>query len=146
MGRLSTVRRRIANVVALKRILRVALVLAVQSSAHAVTPNLSAGTVTSQLVINTRTGPVYNAVRYAPHPVLPPGLLRSAIPGHGVFAVDVGIVTGYPVDVRVLQSTGSKPVDNIVVETLRKWRFRPRSVYKAIVRLDVVLTQRTQNR
>lgn len=146
MARLSTAPRRIANVIALRRILTVTLALALQSSADAITPNLPAGRVTSQLVITTRTGPVYNALRYAPHAVLPSGLLRSAIPGRGVFAVDVGIVTGYPVDVRILQSTGSKGLDNIVVETLRKWRFRPRSVSKAIVPLDVILRQGTHKR
>ena len=116
------------------------------ASAYALTPNIPYGDVSSHLVINTRVGAMHNAVRYAPQPVLPPGIPRPLAPGHGVFAVDVGIVTGYPLDVRVLKSTGSKPIDNIVVETLRKWRFSPRSVSKAIIPVDVVLAPRSRTR
>src|SRR3569833_3209034 len=79
---------------------------AIACSLLALPPNLPAGDVSSQLVINTRTGELRNAVRYAPNPVIPPATLAKATGSHGVFAVDIGVVTGIPYSVRTLKSTG----------------------------------------
>jgi len=103
-------------------------------SVFGLTPNLPAGTVTSGLVVNTRFGAMPDAIRYAPKPVLPREVQRLS--GHGVYIVDIAIVRGFADDVRVLQSSGSKILDDVAIEALSKWRFKPRSVYKVTVPID----------
>jgi TonB family protein len=102
----------------------------------ALTPNLPRGEVEPHLVVNTRVGPFYHAVRYAAPIIVPAEAVPQRLSGHGVYVVEVGIVTGYPLDVRVLESSGHRILDDAAVAALRQWRFRPRSVYKATIPID----------
>ena len=97
--------------------------------------NLPAGVVTPQLVINTRNGPVYKAVGFAPKPVVPVAAQPRNV-CHGVYIIDIDPSVGRSEGARVLQSSGSKALDDIAVAALAKWIFRPRSVYKAIVPIE----------
>jgi len=81
---------------------------------YGLTPNLPAREVEPHLVVNTRIGPIYNAVRYSTPIVVPKEAVRQRLCGHGVYVVEIGTVTGYPVDVRVLQSSGHRVLDDAV--------------------------------
>ncbi len=70
-----------------------------------------------------------HAVRYAPAPRLPDAAIRQRLTGTGVYAIDVD-AGGQIGDVRVVRSAGHKILDDAAVEALRKWIFRPRTVYK----------------
>ena len=104
-------------------------ILALAPAALALTPNLPAGTLGPDLVVQTRLGPMPNCIVYAPRPVVVPLTERT----RGVYAVDISVATGYVYSARVLESSRDTGLDNAALDTLRKWRFRPRSIYKLIV-------------
>lgn len=106
-------------------------VLALATPGFALTPNLPAGTLDANMVVQTRLGAM-NAVIHAPRPVVPAVASRT----RGVYAIDVVITTGSVYDVRVLTSSGNKSVDAAVEKTLRMWRFKPRMIYKLIVPIE----------
>jgi TonB family protein len=107
------------------------LLLTLATPGFALTPNLPAGTLDANMVVQTRLGPM-NALIDAPRPTVP--AVASRI--RGVYAIDVVITTGSVYDVRVLTSSGDKSRDAAVVETLRLWRFKPRMIYKLIVPIE----------
>lgn len=84
---------------------------------------LRAADLAPTLIINTRTGPLHNATRYAPEPDIPNEVLARCPVGHGSFAIDVDYIPGMPDGVRVVKSTGCLAIDNAVVAALRKWCF-----------------------
>jgi len=117
--------------------MRLALVfcfLLLPASLLALTPNIPAGTLVSKNVINTRDGPLHNAVINAPDPVIP--AIARQQRSRGVYVVEISVVRGIVDNVRVLQSSGNKILDDAAIEALLKWRFRPRSVYKVTVPID----------
>ncbi len=75
------------------------------------------------MVFSSLSGPIRNAVVYAPNPVYPTAALQQRLSGRGVYKMDLD--SGTPYDVRVVQSAGYKILDNAAVETLRTWRFLP---------------------
>jgi TonB family protein len=75
-----------------------------------------------QIIINTLSGPIRNAVVYAPRPIWPAVALQQHLSGRGVYAIDLD--TGIAYDVRVVHSTGHKILDDAAVDALLKWRFR----------------------
>jgi TonB family protein len=89
------------------------------SSAQDVSPQANA----SRMVFSSLSGPIRNAVVYAPNPVYPPAALQQRLSGRGVYKMDLD--SGTPYDVRVVQSAGYKILDDAAVETLRTWRFLP---------------------
>src|ERR1700730_3348309 len=106
--------------------------LALASRALALTPNLPAGTPGTGMVVETRLGPMTSIILYAPRPIIPP----VRVPTRGVYAVDLSVVTGVVYSARVLKSSGSKAIDQAVLEVLQQWRFRGRTIYKLIVPID----------
>ena len=102
--------------------------LTLATSGFALTPNLPAGTLGPDMVVQTRLGAM-NAIVHAPRPIIS----NVASPTRGVYAIDIMITTGSVYDVRVLTSSGNKSVDAAVMETLRMWRFKPRMIHKLIV-------------
>ena len=103
-------------------------------SLFALTPNIPAGTLVSKNVIRTRDGLLQNAVVNAPDPVIP--AIARQQRSRGVYVVEISVVRGIVDNVRVLQSSGNKTLDDAAIEALLKWRFRPRSVYKVTVPID----------
>jgi len=89
----------------------------------------------SKFVMNTRIGPMHNTVRYAPNPKLSPkdyqGLTTRAY-----YGLDINASSGLVDDVQVLRSSGRKVVDDAIVAALRKWTFRPHSIFKAQIPVD----------
>src|SRR4029077_6928569 len=77
----------------------------------------------TQIGFTTISGPVNNALVYAPNPVIRSRSLPRDLITRGVFKIDLD--NGIPYDVRVVQSTRYKILDDATVETLRTWRFRP---------------------
>ena len=69
-----------------------------------------------------------NAI-YTPVPPYPPDAARWNIRGTGQFQVIVNFETGEVEDVKVLQTIGDGRFDRSVTNTLRKWRFRPRTTH-----------------
>jgi TonB family protein len=97
----------------------------------------------ARIVVNTISGPVHNAVLYAPNPVFPPAALQQHLGGRGIYAMD--IVNGLVEDVRVVRSTGYKILDDSALETLRTWRFRPHRLIKVTIPIDFVwVTQQSR--
>jgi TonB family protein len=105
--------------------------LTLATPGFALTPNLPAGTLDANMVVQTRLGPM-NAIVDAPRPIIS----NVVSPTRGVYAIDIVITTGAVYDVRVLTSSGSKSVDAAVTETLRMWRFKPRMIHKLIVPIE----------
>ena len=114
------------------RTLLLCCMLALASRALALTPNLPAGTLAPGMVVETRLGPMQSIILYAPRPTI----LPVRVPTRGVYAVDLSVVTGVVYSARVLQSSGSRAIDQAVLEALRQWRFRGRTIYKLIVPID----------
>jgi TonB family protein len=106
--------------------------LALASRALAFTPNLPAGTLGPGMVVETRLGPMPSIILYAPRPIV----LPVPVPTRGVYAVDLSVATGIVYSARVLKSSGSKAIDQAVLEALQQWRFRARTIYKLIVPID----------
>ena len=110
------------------------LSILVSASCLALTPNLPAGTLGSGTTVNTRFGDIPDGVRYQPAPVLPAEAHRLS--GRGLYEVDVDVARGLANNVRVLQSCGSKILDDAAIAALMKWRFVPRSFYKLTVPIE----------
>lgn len=113
--------------------MRIALAIAcfISSAAFALTPNLPRGEVEPRLVVNTRIGQFSHMIRYAAPVVVPAEAVRGRMTGRGVYVVEVGIVSGYPLDVRVLRTSGYRVLDEAALTALRQWRFRPRSILQS---------------
>ena len=107
------------------------------SRAFAVNLNLPYGALNRDFSVKTRVGTFPNLIRSAPRPVMPPGTLPAHFRGSGVFVLDLNTVQGTVNAARVLRSTGSRQVDNILIETLQQWRIQPRTIYKLHVPVAV---------
>jgi hypothetical protein len=109
------------------------LVLTITTSPlFALQPNPPSGSLLPGGVVQTRFGPM-DAIVQAPRPIVPAG---HYVQSRGVYAVEVALVTGWVPAVRVLESCGDPVVDNVVLQTLQQWRFRPRTIYKLIVPIE----------
>ena len=86
-----------------------------------------------QLVFTTISGPIHNAVVYAPTPPIRANSLPRQLKTQGLFKLDLD--NGTPYDVRVIRSTGYKILDDAAVETLRRWRFAPHRLVWATIPL-----------
>lgn len=111
-------------------------VLLVARPLMALTPNLPAGSLGPEMIVQTRLGPMPDCIVYAPKPRLPRGFSHHGPRAHGVYAVDLSVATGLVYSARILESSGDRFLDNVTVEALRQWRFKPRSIYKLIVPVD----------
>jgi len=96
--------------------------------------NNSSQTDASRIVFISISGPVRNAVVYAPNPVIPPAAHQQHLSGRGVYKIDLD--NGIPYDARVVRSTGHKILDDAAVEALRTWRFRPHRLVWATIPIE----------
>jgi TonB family protein len=64
-----------------------------------------------------------------PTPEYPKKARAKRVTGAGLFAIQVDGPTGQVIDVTVDRSTGSALLDQSAVEALRRWLFRPNSVF-----------------
>jgi TonB family protein len=78
---------------------------------------------------------------YAPPPDLMKLRQQQGSKGSGVFIVHVDTSTGAVTAVEVQKSTGSAALDEISIETLRKWRAKPHAT-AAKVRVPMSYTGR----
>lgn len=111
------------------------LFLTSSSLAQLVLPTRPAGVVTSNHNVVTRFGPS-GALIYAPLPQYPAGAARQGLSGRGLFIADLSMLYGTVNDVRILNSTGSKALDEAAIIALRQWTFRRWSVYKAAIPVE----------
>ena len=100
----------------------------------------SSQTDATGIMFTSISGPVRNAVVYAPNPVIPPAAIQQHLGGHGVYKIDLD--NGIPYDVRVVRSAGYKILDDAAVEALRTWRFRPHRLVWATIPIDFEPTNR----
>lgn len=100
----------------------------VASVTFALTPNMPAGSLRHDMLVQTRMG-IVNCILQAPRPRMVPfrGVAR------GVYAADINVGRGDVYSVRVLQSCGNSEVDNQILDSLQHWQFRPRIIYKLVV-------------
>ena len=101
----------------------------------ALTPNLPAGTLLPGMLVQTRFGPM-DCILSAPVPRVPSSFSHHGQRMRGVYAADLSVSTGWPYSVRVLESSGDSFLDNVAQETLRRWRFKPRTIYKLVVPIE----------
>jgi len=71
------------------------------------------------------SGPIRAAVLYGPRPPYPYEARRDHVTGSGIALLTIDPSTGRVIDARMRQSTGSAVLDNVTVDTLRGWRFKP---------------------
>lgn len=60
----------------------------------------------------------------SPPPTYPPAALRNGVEGSVVVRVDVD-ATGYPMNVTIIQRSGSRDLDRAAADAVRRWRFQP---------------------
>lgn len=60
----------------------------------------------------------------SPPPTYPPAALRNGVEGSVVVRVDVD-ATGYPMNVTIIQRSGSRDLDRAAADAVRRWRFLP---------------------
>ncbi len=60
----------------------------------------------------------------SPPPTYPPSALRNGVEGSVVVRVDVD-PSGVPMDVTVIQRSGSRDLDRAATDAVRRWRFLP---------------------
>ena len=97
---------------------------------------------TAGIVFTTISGPLHNAVIYAPKPAYPPAALQQHLTGRGTYKMDLD--NGMPYDVRIVQSSGHKILDDAAVETLRTWRFEPHRLTWATIPIEFRITKQSQ--
>jgi LEA14-like dessication related protein len=110
------------------RLIVVGATLVVASPLFALTPNMPAGSLREDMLVQTRTG-IVNCIVQAPRPRIVPfrGVARA------VYAADINVGRGSVYSARVLQSCGNSEVDNQILNSLQQWQFRPRIIYKLVV-------------
>ncbi|MBV9617734.1 MAG: TonB family protein [Verrucomicrobia bacterium] len=96
--------------------------------------NNSAKADFTRIVFSSISGPVRDALIYSPTPVIRNASIPRNLRVRGVFKFDLD--NGIPYDVRVVQSTGYKGLDDAVVEVLRTWRFRPHRLVWATIPIE----------
>jgi hypothetical protein len=62
------------------------------------------------------------------------------LPTSGLFIADIDYSTGKVTAVHISQSLGSAKLDASVVDTLRKWRFKPRTIRRVKIPVTLTLT------
>jgi TonB family protein len=85
-------------------------------------------------------GSVKALTLYAPRPSYPYEARRSRVTGSGVAELNVNLQSGDVINARMLQSTGSRILDNATIETLRRWRFKPGVAERISVPITFTLT------
>jgi protein TonB len=60
----------------------------------------------------------------SPPPTYPPAALRNGVEGSVVVRVDVD-ATGYPMNITIIQRSGSRDLDRAASDAVRRWRFQP---------------------
>ena len=112
----------------LNRLIVFGATFVIASPAFALTPNMPAGSLRHDMLVQTRLG-IVNCIVRAPRPRSVPfrGVAR------GVYAADINVSTGTVYSVRVLESSGNSAIDNRILDSLQQWRFRPRIIYKVVV-------------
>ena len=103
--------------------------------------NSSSRTDFSGVVFTTISGPVRNALVYAPSPVIRSTTLPRNLSARGDYKMDLD--NGIPYDVRIVRSSGYKILDDAAIETLRTWRFRPHRLVWAQVPFEFRATKET---
>ena len=121
-------------------LIRFLLLLAVLSclpEAPALNLNLPYGTLNADFSVTTRVGtfPKSRQKRSATGPAT--GRVAAYFRGSGIFIIDLNTVRGTVNAARVFRSTGSREVDNILIDTLQQWRIQPRTIYKLHVPVTV---------
>ena len=81
---------------------------------------------------------------YSPQPVYRPEWAKQGLTGKGVVLVTIDPKTGVVTGTRMLQSTGSKVLDDAALETYSKWRFKPGSVPQVKMPIEFASRPRPQ--
>jgi TonB family protein len=103
---------------------------------RAVRPVASSGRSASP----TRLGSLRALVIYGPRPEYPYEARRMRITGSGVALVTIDPATGTVTDVRMRRSTGSAILDDMTIQTFRRWRFKPIEARTVEVPITYTLT------
>jgi TonB family protein len=72
----------------------------------------------------------------APLPEYPYQAKRANITGSGVCVMSVDTASGKVINAMMAQSTGDGILDNVTINTFRKWRFKPGTVSQVRVPVD----------
>ncbi len=88
----------------------------------------------------TPFGSVKALVMYAPRPVYPYEARRQRLRGSGIALLTVDPAVGNVTSVRMTQSCGNVILDNVTLDALRRWRFKPGSALNVEVPITYTLT------
>ena len=124
-----------------RKALLVAAVLCILCLSSVEAQNSSSRTDFSGVVFTTISGPVRNALVYAPSPVIRSTTLPQNLSARGDYKMDLD--NGVPYDVRIVRSSGYKILDDAAVQTLRTWRFRPHRLVWAQIPIEFRATKET---
>ncbi len=102
------------------RVASIVCFLFLSASLLALTPNIPAGTLVSKDTINTRDGSLHHAVINAPDPVVPDMPRQARLSGRGVYVVEISVASGIVDNVRVLQSTGQRILDDAAIDAFAR--------------------------
>ena len=81
---------------------------------------------------------------YSPPPVYRSEWVQQGVTGKGILIVTIDPKTGIVTGTRMLQSTGSKLLDDAALKAYSKWRFKPGSVPQIKVPIDFASRPRAQ--
>ena len=81
---------------------------------------------------------------YSPPPVYRSEWVQQGVTGKGILIVTIDPKTGIVTGTRMLQSTGSKLLDDAALKAYSKWRFKPGSVPQIKVPIDFASHPRAQ--
>ena len=76
-------------------------------------------------ITSWHSGPVKALTLYAPKPSYPYEARRTGTTGTGVAHLTVNFSSGNVIDAQMSRGTGSTILDQVTLETLRRWRFKP---------------------
>jgi TonB family protein len=79
---------------------------------------------------------------YAPKPVYRAEWAKQELTGKGVVLVNIDKQTGNVTGARMLTSTGNKQLDGAALEAYSQWRFDPRTVTVAQLRIPIEFARR----
>jgi TonB family protein len=102
-------------------------------------PLLSLSWVDGQLPTPTQNVPLPHAI-YSPQPIYRAEWAKQGVTDKGIVLVMIDPKTGIVTGVRMLQSSGSEPLDGAVLKAYSKWRFKPGSAPQ--VKMPIEFTSR----
>jgi TonB family protein len=106
-------------------------------------PPLLARPVTPTAVVTATIDDASKVAVFHPTPLYPAAARQHHITGKGVFHVHVSYETGDVTSIEIVTSTGHRLLDDSVVATFKRWKFRPHTVIGVKVPITFSMSAKT---